>query len=464
MTRTSRRATSASSQSASVAALLSFLWPGLGQLYVGRPRAAIIYAAPILLVALIVLAQAVGGIDILFVRLLSPTTAGFVAIVLVLTAVWRLLAISDAFLSARGFANSPGSYARRHGSTWHQAGAKRTLAILAVLVLLSHGLLIGAALGLGQAGSRIFVGSHPPVGSALSSGSAPLPQETPYVTPETGGWINVLLVGADSGTGYDHSLTDSMIVASFNQATGKAVMFSFPRDIARFPLYFGGTYDSKLNSLMTDVVAKPGEYPDGALGTLSRELGFLLGVPIHYYAFIDLAGFSKLIDEVGGIEIDNPRAIDDAGYQFDDGVVGFRLSAGPHHLDGRIGLAYVRSRKGVGDSDFSRARRQQQVLVALRDKLTDPAMLSRVPALLDLAPRIIQTNYPVDDAPNLLALAKKVQGAAMEHIVLGPPYAERPTEPTSTYMLVLQMSVLRRTSIRIFGSDSRYANEASPAP
>lgn len=85
--------------------------------------------------------------------------------------------------------------------------------------------------------------------------------------------------------------------------------------------------------------------------SLVKEMGFLLGAPVHYYAAIDLAGFQRMIDLVDGVTVDNPRAIDDPS--------GFKLSAGTHRLDGRTALAYVRSRKGLGDSDFSRARRQQ---------------------------------------------------------------------------------------------------------
>ena len=84
-------------------------------------------------------------------------------------------------------------------------------------------------------------------------------------------------------------------------------------------------------------------------------MGFLLGAPIHYYAAIDLAGFRRMIDLVGGVTIDNREAINDPRYDWLDGTSGFQLSAGKHHLDGRTALAYVRSRQGVGDNDFNRA-------------------------------------------------------------------------------------------------------------
>jgi LCP family protein required for cell wall assembly len=143
-------------------------------------------------------------------------------------------------------------------------------------------------------------------------------------------------------------------------------LISFPRDISNFQLYDGGIYRGKINSLMTYARTHPNEFPAGPLPTLINELGYLLGVPIHCYAAVDLDGFSRLIDLVGGVTVDNERAINDPRYRWLDGRQGFQLSAGVHTLDGVNALAYVRSRQGVGDSDFTRAGRQQEVLLALR--------------------------------------------------------------------------------------------------
>ena len=464
MTRTVRRTSADTNQSASIATFLSFLWPGLGQLYLGRPRAAAAFALPILAIVLLVIAQIRGGLDVLVVRLFAPSTTALVAVLVLAAAVWRLASMADAFLTARGYDSGTAAQASRLGPTWHQARAKRIFAFLIVLVLVSHGLLLGAALAIGNAGNHLFVGAGGP--DATPGASDALPKETPYATPLPQGWINTLLVGADSGLGYDHALTDSMIVVSVQPITQQVAMFSFPRDISRFPMYNGGVYAGKLNSLMTTAAAHPDQYSDGALGTLSRELGFLLGVPMHYYAFINLAGFKTMIDKVGGVDVVNPRAIDDPTYQFPDHVNGFHLSAGPHHLDGRTALAYVRSREGVGDNDFTRARRQQQVLIALREKLVDPKMLPSIPGIMEAAANVVQTNYPVDQAADLLSLSKKIGGDGIQQFVLGPPYAIRPTDQSSTYMLVLQMEKIRALSIRIFGAESSYSPppSSSPAP
>jgi len=411
LTARGRRPRPGPSHSAIVATFLSFVWPGLGQLYLGRPRAAAIYALPLAVVLLWLLIQARDGLDVLAVRLFVPSTAATVVVLAILLALWRLTSMADAFGSARGYVASASSHVLQRGPLWRSPRNLRAFAILAAIVLVVHAFVALSGFALYQAGSVIFVAGEGPQEPAASSDPfvsfepSDGPQGTPYATPDPDGRINVLLVGADSGLGYTHSLTDTMIVVSVDPTTSHMAMFSFPRDIAEFPLYMGGTFKGKLNSLSTYAAARPEEFPHGGLGTLSRELGYLLGAPIHYYASVNLAGFRELIDAVGGVDIVNERAINDPNYGFPDGKVGFYLPAGPHHLDGRIALAYVRSRNGVGDNDFTRARRQQQVLLALRLRMTDPAILPNLFAMIGAAAKTVQTDYPPEQAADLLALA-----------------------------------------------------------
>jgi len=239
-------------------------------------------------------------------------------------------------------------------------------------------------------------------------------------------------------------------------------MISFPRDIARFPLWDGRTFTGKINSLMTHAAQRPKEFPDGGLGTVTRELGYLLGVPIDYYAAINLDGFERLINEVDGVTIVNDKAIADPAYGgWKDGRIGFFLPAGTHLLDGPNALAYVRSRKGAGDNDFTRARRQQQLLVALRKKLTDPAMLPRLSGVLDATASAVTTNFPPGRLSELLDLGSGVKDDEIRRFVLGPPYAVHP--PTDTtggiYILSLDFDRVAKLSVDLFGSDSRYAQQ-----
>ena len=128
--------------------------------------------------------------------------------------------------------------------------------------------------------------------------------------------------------------------------------------------------------------------------TLEKEIGFLVGIPIDYYAAVDLEGFRDMVDAVGGVDIDNPRAVDDP-------FTGTEMPAGPVHLDGHNALKYVRSREGVGDSDYTRAGRQQLVLVALERKVASPAVLPKLSALISQAGKIDRHRLPAQERPRL---------------------------------------------------------------
>jgi LCP family protein required for cell wall assembly len=229
----------------------------------------------------------------------------------------------------------------------------------------------------------------------------------------------------------------------------------------------GGTYKGKINSYMTWVNNHPEDFKDKPLVELVKELSFLVGAPIHYYAAVDLAGFQKMIDAAGGVTINNQRAIDDPIYDWLDGSPrGFKLSAGKHHLDGRDALAYVRSRYTYGDNDFNRARRQQEVLVALANSLTNPSMLPRLPGIIDAAGKTVRTNFPSGRVGEMLELLQGRAGEKVRQVVLGPPYSYHPpTDQTGgIYTLRLRMDRLAKLSREIFGSESTYPGPTASNP
>ncbi len=284
-------------------------------------------------------------------------------------------------------------------------------------------------------GNDVYVGENGPDATAPPATHDPATtlspgeefEATPLATPETAeARINILLTGVDSAASRTTELTDTIMIASIDPTTSDVVLISFPRDISYFPLWDGRTYRGKINSFMTWARTHPEEFPDGPLQSLVREIGFLLGAPVHYYAAIDLAGFRQMIDAVGGVEVEVEKALNDARYDWLDGRRGFSLSAGTHTLDGETALAYVRSRYSPGDNDFNRARRQQQVLLSLRRALTDVSMLPRIPELVEIGGDTIRTNFPSDRVSEMLELAGGVDDDSIRQYVLGPPYADQP--------------------------------------
>jgi len=126
-----------------------------------------------------------------------------------------------------------------------------------------------------------------------------------------------------------------------------------------------------------------------------------LGIPVNYYVRLNFQGFRAVIDALGGIEVDVERAIEDHQYPTDDnGVTSIYIPAGRQWMDGERALQYVRSRHGSGD--FDRSLRQQQVIVAARERLLSPEGMFRLPMMLAAAGQFVETDLPL---PNMVLLA-----------------------------------------------------------
>jgi LCP family protein required for cell wall assembly len=449
------------SRSPSLAVLLSFLWPGLGQLYQGRRRTAALYALPVVGALVILLIQLTSGLERFAASLLDPTVALTLLILLALLGIWRLMAMGDAMVAGRT------------SRPLRRSLVLPAFVLMTAIVIAAHAWVGAVTWAFYDAGSQIFVGQTGPDVTPPPNGASADPSDnsayfnaTPFPTPPTtSNRLTVLITGIDSGHGREHALTDTIMLVSVDPDDGKVAMLSFPRDISNFPLYGGGTFRGKINSLMSYAGQHPAEFPDGALPTLAQEVGFLAGVPVQYFAAINLEGFQRMIDLVGGVDVDNPKPINDPVYDWFDGTHGFRLNAGPVHLDGRIGLAYVRSRYGAGDNDFTRAARQQQVLSALRQKLTTPGAIAKLPQLIQAMGSSVRTNYPVEKVADVLTIAGRVTDETTTKKVLGPPYAVHPPSNTTggIYTLKIDFDRMSRLSIDLFGADSRY-NDAATAP
>ena len=422
-----------------VAAFLSFIFPGFGQAYNGQYLLAALLAVSVT-VTVIVLVLAWIGSGSFLSRLLD--TRILIALIVLDAALlgWRLVAILQAHgeRSRLSFSGWP---------TWLTAA-------LVVVTLAMHALpAYYATKAIDTLGSVALEGG----GSLFDEREGrDIVINAPSHQPEVaqGERVTILLVGIDYAPGRDTHLTDTMLVATIDSATGEGAMISVPRDLYGVPLPDGGAYNAKLNSLMVTASENPDEYPLGGPGTLKAVIGDLLGTQIHYFAAIDLDGLRQVIDTVGGIDVTVARTVDDP--EFHDpftNQIGFYLEAGEHHLDGSTALGYVRSRMGVGDSDFTRAERQQQVLTAIAEKLTSGNILVTLPGLLDAIRDNLATDIPSARIPDLAAEGQAADLGALERHVLTPPEFVTP-EPFSAagYILHPDLNAIRELGERIFGS------------
>ena len=441
-----------------LAAFLSFLIPGLGQAYIGRRRLAFILVLPVLVLLGLAVVGGMTGSATLARALLAPGVLLGVLVLDIALLGWRLFAIGHAGFSARrqpGFANLAVIIlllaATLVSHLW--AGVILTTADRTLTTIFGHG------------------GQTAPVSGHLDN------------QPDSYGWngtdrINFLLLGYDSAPGREEELTDTMMVVSVDPVTHSAAMISVPRDTGFVPLpdrrvYADGLFPVKLNELAATANADPQRWcPDLPLGTdcgtrtLSQALGLYLGITIHQVAWIDLLGFASLIDALGGVDLCLPGRLEDPTYGGPTWYpkVGIVLEAGCAHYDGVHALAFARSRKGimvmpdgsvVGQNDYVRAARQQEVLLALQAKVRNANLLIDLPALMEAVGRTVSTDMPRSQAGDLAALATMIDRESVERVVLGwPDFVNPPVDPLRYYMIIPRRDAIRAEMARILGTDT----------
>lgn len=179
-------------------------------------------------------------------------------------------------------------------------------------------------------------------------------------------YFSILLLGV-GGEGHDGGdLTDTIMVAQIDNTQKHIQLVSLPRDLLVFD--DDGIY-KKINSVYSFAIDE-GLSEQDAIGELSQEVTEITGIPIDHYARVDFEGFERMVDAVGGVEIEVAEAIDDPyypgpNYSYDP----FVLEAGLQQMNGETALKYARTRYTSENGDFDRAGRQQQVVAQIKDEI-----------------------------------------------------------------------------------------------
>ena len=449
-------------RSGAVAAALSAVFPGLGQAYLRHRRAALTFAIPVVLVIGVLLVLVLlDGLNRVGAKLLSPTIALGAALLVLLVGVWWILGVINAWRSGRRSTTSAAlvpailvlaiAAATLYGADWmyRLSVADRSFGVNCDPTLDCP----GPSPTPGSSGIAVVPTPTGSGGPTIPPEDTPEPTEPPAtiipgpspsfditkIDAQDDGWLNVLLLGLDTrcaGGMVTGANTDTMIVVSANAATGELYEFSFPRDLTGFPLYVGGTMPGywKLNTLAGYTKQHPETFADPGQPALAYEIGYLLGIPIDYYASINICGFPQLIDEVGGVDVCNTQA--DRRSRLPLGrrrTWASSSTPGEYHLDGDNALAFARSRHG--SSDFARAKRQQQLLSALRSQILSPQNLARLAGYRRHGRRLGAHELPVRQHRSAAGAGRQGPGRPGRPIrvpaaVLGDPPTDRPDQRT----------------------------------
>jgi polyisoprenyl-teichoic acid--peptidoglycan teichoic acid transferase len=234
--------------------------------------------------------------------------------------------------------------------------------------------------------------------------------------------LNFLLMGIDQRNDEKGQPTrsDSMIVVSVDQVNKTAAMISLPRDMW---VDIPGYAQNRINvaNFLGDAYKEPGGGP--ALAEKTVEANF--GLHIDYWARIDFSGFEKVIDTLGGVDVDVENAIVDNEYPTEDyGTMKIYIPTGRQHMNGQVALEYARSRHS--ENDFGRARRQQKLLLAVRDRAMALDVIPKLPSLMNTLTGMVQTDIPTTEFIRLANLARQLDTKNVASLVidetLAPPF------------------------------------------
>ena len=246
---------------------------------------------------------------------------------------------------------------------------------------------------------------------------------------------NILVMGIDRRPGESFiSRTDSMMLMSIDPQSEEASILSIPRDLYAIIPGYGR---DRINTAF--VYGSAGDNPVGGAALAMSTVEYNLGVPVDHYVLVDFSAVTKGVDTLGGVDVFVPYDIDDPTYHdMNYGYDPLYIPAGLQHLDGRTALKYARTRHV--DNDFGRAYRQQQVLLAARDKalgLGITGLLARAPELYKRVEQGIRTDLSMEQIVQLSQAASAIDSENIRNEVLDQDYVSPFITDKGAQVLVL---------------------------
>lgn len=407
------------------ATVVSGIVPGAGLMLAGRRRlgALILSLAGLVLLAVVALLLLFDTRRLALTVALRPDLLAAIGVGLAVAAVlWVLMVVlSHRLLEPAGL------------DLGYRLGGSLIVIVLCSLVAAPLGLASRYAFVQGDLINTVFPTSHGSTGIDYPSKTSPddSTQDNPWGDRQR---VNVLLLGGDSGPERTGTRTDTMIVASIDVSTGDTVLFSLPRNLEKAPFPEGPLRRAYPNGFTAP--GPPGVYilnavydvvpaenpklfegsPNPGADAIKMVTGETLGLDVHYYAMVNLAGFERLIDALGGITLNVPTEIPIGTKVLAPGVCaepeGF-IQPGVQELNGSEALSFARARcgaPGVAD-DYDRMLRQRCVVGAIIEQADPGTVIRRYQQIADVTKDIVSTDIPQQLLPAFADLALKVKDA-----------------------------------------------------
>ncbi|MGI9646881.1 MAG: DUF6677 family protein [Acidimicrobiia bacterium] len=425
------------SRQPAIAAILSALVPGAGQLYAGERRRGLIFLAITGVIGILAIILWLQGKVFLAKQVFKPTVLGGILVADLALLAFRAFSAYDAWRVA-GLKSDPTATLGKALIVTVLTAAGLILvvphAVVAYYDLLQYDLIttvfadddpIGA-----DPTTTIITTTTTPASSSTTTGSTTSQGSTVTTAPPTTTttttlpprlWdgkerLNLLLLGGDAGPGRTGVRTDTIMVASIDPETGDAALFGIPRNLIRVPLpedlniWRCDCFPVIINELYGYGVRNPEAFPGSSSpggNAIMTGVSELLGIEMHFYALVTLQGFVDLVDALGGVELTVVERVYDATYPHEDGgteVIDIR--PGTYQMDGHTALAYARSRHG--SDDYNRMGRQGCVVEATLEQASPADLLLGFPRLAESLKTNLETDIPLEAVPDLIELLGKV--------------------------------------------------------
>ncbi|HNS50351.1 MAG TPA: LCP family protein [Anaerolineae bacterium] len=275
--------------------------------------------------------------------------------------------------------------------------------------------------GTALAGASELAGESAPANAAPAAATR-VPGALNVNIPERN--LNIVLLGSDKRPNSGAWRTDSMIVVSVDLESELVRLLSIPRDLW---VYIPGHGYNRINTAdLWGELAQKGGGPE----RVKRTIYYNLGIPIHYYMRVDFKGFMKIIDTVGGVDIDVECPLPD-----------IQLTAGMHHMSGQEALRYSRSRYST--NDFDRGRRQRKVLMALWEQALTLDLIPKIPTLWKQLSANYQTDLPLSQVINLAYVGARLKPQRILNRAIGSGQVQSWITPEGAAVLLPQPEKIR---------------------
>ncbi len=425
--------------------LCSCFVPGTGQLLGGaRKRGYVLLSLVVLITVglILVVLTAAEDLDQIAVWILEPTNLFILLIVDIVLVLLRVYAVADAvWLRRTRWGSAEKRRAAAASKTSRDSNWKMPLAVAALVVLFAFTVLPHAWVGYQYVWkfrdmlSTVFAPpttttTVPTTTSLAGTGptDSTLPASTTTtvapvtVNPGDDGRLTILFIGSDAGAGRSGSRNDTTIVASFDMNTGRISLFSLPRNAGNVPLsekaqkalgvkvypnLFNALYGAALRAARTHPELAP-DGGDAGAETVRDTASLILGIPIDYYAVVDMLGLVDLVDAMGGVDVyfSKPLHTGISSPTESGKFIYYDFKEGINHLDGLQALSYARTRHD--SSDYVRMGRQRCLIAAMMDQTKMTELIWNFPSLMDVVKKNISTDIPIKALQELVKLRSKL--------------------------------------------------------